>query len=111
MNEKYIFFLLLISIELISSWKCGKDLLKINPKGIDPSKFENKRRLSNEYQPIRIMADYSNLKAGNGITSGIVEKIKEITNEVCDEFSRLLKVVPFNSKINLEADEIKYLYS
>ena len=57
------------------------------------------------------MADYSNLKAENGITSEIVEKIKEITNEVCDEFSRLLKVVPFNSKINLEADEIKYLCS
>ena len=53
------------------------------------------------------MADYSNLKAENGITSEIVEKIKEITNEVCDEFSRLLKVVPLNSKINLEADEIK----
>ena len=57
------------------------------------------------------MADYSNLKAENGITSEIFEKIKEITNEVCDEFSRLLKVVPFNSKINLEADEIKYLCS
>ena len=57
------------------------------------------------------MADYSNLKAENGVTSEIVEKIKKITNEVCDEFSRLLKVVTFNSKINLEADEIKYLCS
>ena len=107
MNEKCIFFLLLISIELISSWKCGKDLLKIKPKGIDPSKFENKRRLSSEYQSIRIMADYSNLKTGNGVTSEIVEKIKKITNEVCDEFSRLLKVVPINSKMELNGEEIK----
>ena len=78
MKEKYIFILLLISIELISSWKCGKDLLKIKPKGIDPSKFENKRRLSNEYQPIRIMADYSNLKAENGVTSEIVKKLRKL---------------------------------
>ena len=101
------FLLLLISFNLIISWKCGADEMKLKPKGIDISKLSKKRRLANNYEPIKILPDYSNLRETSGISQEIIQKVKTLTNEVCEEFSKILKVTPINSQLDLAEDEVK----
>ena len=107
MKKVFILFIILISFEQIINLKCGADQLKIKPKGVDSTKFENKRRLASNYQPIRILADYSNLIAGNGISSDVIEQVKELIDETCQDFSKILSVVPFASRSLLSENEIK----
>ena len=107
MKKIFILFIILISFEQIITFKCGADQLKLKPKGIDSSKFSNKRRLSSNYQPIKILADYSNLNTGNGISSDVVDKTKELIDETCKDFSKFLSVVPIASKSQLTENEIK----
>ena len=59
-NHKTLFYilLLLISINLITSWKCGSDQIKIKPKSIELKQVESKRKLANSYENIRIIPDY-----------------------------------------------------
>ena len=102
-----LFLLLLISFNLITSWKCGADQMKLKPKGIDISKLSKKRRLANNYEPIKILPDYSNLRETSGISQEVIQKVKALTNEVCNEFSKILKVTPINSQLDLAEDEVK----
>lgn len=108
MNEKYIIYLLLLSTQIIICWRCGADELKIKPKGIDISKFGNKRRLANQYNSIRIFADYSNLKATSGVSDETVQKVKDLIDETCQEFSKILSVNPISGSLNIDEDDIKY---
>ena len=87
--------------------KCGTDQLKLKPKGIDSSKFANKRRLSSNYQSIKIKPDYSNLNAGNGISSDVIKKVEELIDEICLDFSKILSVTPIASVSQLTENEIK----
>ena len=102
-----LFLLLLISFKLITSWKCGADQLKLKPKGIDISKLSKKRRLASNYEPIKILADYSNLRLTSGISQDTIQKVMQLINEVCEEFSKILKVIPINMKLNLDENEVK----
>ena len=108
MKKKYILYLLLIIIQIASCWKCGADQLKIKPKGIDLAKFSNKRKLASSYSSIRIMADYSNLRATNGISSSTVEQVKQLIDETCEEFRKILEVVPIGTQLSISEDDIKY---
>lgn len=108
MKKTFILFFILISFKcIISTSRCGADALKIKPKGIDMSRFENKRRLSSSYEPIRIFADYSNLNAGNGVSSEVVQQVKELIDETCQEFSKILSIAPIGSRVQLSENEIK----
>ena len=107
MKKTYILFFIIISFQDIISWKCGADQLKLKPKGIDFSKFENKRRLSSNYSPIKIYADYSNLNAGGGISSDVIQQVKELVDETCQEFSKILNVQHIGTRIQLDKNEIK----
>ena len=108
MKEKNIIYLLLLSTQIIICWRCGADELKIKPKGIDISKFGNKRRLANQYNSIRIFADYSNLKATSGVSDETVQKVKDLIDETCQEFSKILSVNPISGSLNIDEDDIKY---
>ena len=95
-NHKTLFYilLLLISINLITSWKCGADQIKIKPKSIELKQVESKRKLANSYENIRIIPDYSNLRATSGISNEIIEKVRRLIDDTCNEFSKILKVIP-----------------
>ena len=108
MEKKYISFILLISLQIITCWKCGADELKLKPKAIDLSKYGNKRRLANNYNPIRIMADYSNLRAISGVSEATIEQVKTLIDETCNEFSKILNVVYLNTRLDISEDDIKY---
>ena len=54
-------YLTLISINLASAFKCGTDELKIEPLPISVPKEVQKRRAANEFTPIKIKADYTNV--------------------------------------------------
>ena len=108
MEKKYISFILLISLQIITCWKCGADELKLKPKAIDLSKYGNKRMLANNYNPIRIMADYSNLRAISGVSEATIEQVKTLIDETCNEFSKILNVVYLNTRLDITEDDIKY---
>ena len=108
MEKKYISYILLISLQIITCWKCGADELKLKPKAIDLSKYGNKRRLANNYNPIRIMADYSNLRAISGVSEATIEQVKTLIDETCNEFSKILNVVYLNTRLDISEDDIKY---
>ena len=71
--QKYIFsFFLLNSLDLILSWKCGADQIKIRPAAIPPTMEQKNRRLIySTKNPIKIIADYSNLGTINSINTEI----------------------------------------
>ena len=108
MEKKYISYILLISLQIITCWKCGADELKLKPKAIDLSKYGNKRMLANNYNPIRIMADYSNLRAISGVSEATIEQVKTLIDETCNEFSKILNVVYLNTRLDISEDDIKY---
>ena len=108
MKKKYILYLFLIIIQIITCWKCGADQLKIKPKGIDLAKYSNKRKLASSYSAIRIMADYSNLRATSGISDSTIEQVKQLIDETCNEFSKILEVVPIGTQLSIGEDNIKY---
>ena len=108
MKKKYILYLFLIIIQIITCWKCGADQLKIKPKGIDLAKYSNKRKLASSYSAIRIMADYSNLRATSGISDSTIEQVKQLIDETCNEFSKILNVVYLNTRLDISEDDIKY---
>ena len=108
MKKKYILYLFLIIIQIITCWKCGADQLKIKPKGIDLAKYSNKRKLASSYSAIRIMADYSNLRGTSGISDSTIEQVKQLIDETCNEFSKILEVVPIGTQLSIGEDDIKY---
>ena len=108
MKKKYILYLLLIIIQITTCCKCGADQLKIKPKGIDLAKYSNKRKLASSYSSIRIMADYSNLRTTNGISASTVEQVKQLIDETCEEFRKILEVVPIGTQLSISEDDIKY---
>ena len=92
MKMNIIILLFLNFFYVILTWRCGADQLKIKPGILNITKEEKKRRLSSYYTPIKIKADYSNLKMTDSINSATLQKIKNLIDETCNEFSKFLKV-------------------
>ena len=54
------------------------------------------------------MADYSNLRATSGISDSTIEQVKQLIDETCNEFSKILEVVPIGTQLSIGEDDIKY---
>ena len=102
-----MFFLLLFLFNSIFCWKCGADQLKIKPGIIHPSMEEKRRRLNSNYNPIKIFADYSNLKTTNLVDSNTLEKIISLIEDTCKEFSKFIKVEHVNVQLSGQENFIK----
>ena len=64
MSKKIMMVILIIFTQFFSSticFKCGADLIKREPVIMSNLKPNNKRRLANEYTPVKIKYDYSQL--------------------------------------------------
>ena len=101
-NLLIFIFLFLNTFYITINLKCGADKLKIKPGPLHLPQ-DKKRRLINSYRPIKIVADYSNLKTTGSIKSETLEKTKNLIDETCEEFSKFLKVQ--HEIINLDGYE------
>ena len=100
-------FLILFSIDIIKSFKCGADKLKLNPQNIEITEEEERRRLDSNYQAIKIGADYTTLKKPSSMSTDIFEKIKDLIEETFDEFKKFLMIQPTKISLSGKLDSIK----
>ncbi len=98
--------MLLLSISFIETlpFKCGTDSLEDNYINLNFIEINNKRRLQDEYRPIEIHFDFSNLKILPDI---IFERSKRLLNEAVSEFKKFLKVKQTEYKVDIPLEEIK----
>ena len=89
MLSNLILLLFLISFKETLPFKCGTDSLDDNYINLNFIEINNKRRLQDEFRPIKIHFDFSNIKALPDI---ILEKSKRLMNEAASEFKKFLKM-------------------
>jgi hypothetical protein len=94
-----ILLLFLNLFNIIASWRCGADQLKIKPGVIKTGTEEKKRKLISNYRPIKIIADYSNFKTNELINEETLKKIRNLIEETCEEFSKFVKVEHVNIQL------------
>ena len=94
MNNKIYFLLLLILFHIITgnTLKCGHGLLKHKEPGIIKT-VSNKRTLTDdEYEPIKIKVDYTQLMIDTKIYPDIFDRIKESLDSAVHYFELLIKI-------------------
>ena len=95
--EIYIFVIFLNIFTKIISRRCGTDSLKLNPSSFLKVEKTNEddRKLSQEFTPIKISVDYSNLQSHDNLNF-----YKTIFDNVSKYFSSLLSVQHVNVALN-----------
>ena len=108
-KKSFFLVIFLISINIGTCWKCGADQIKkkIKPAPLKLEGDNDRRRLANGYTPIKIYADYSNLKETSSIDSNTLLKIKRLIDETCNEFSKFLKIVHIGVQLSGTENTIK----
>ena len=94
MKNKIYFLLLLILFHIITgnTLKCGHGLLKHKEPGIIKT-VSNKRTLTDdEYEPIKIKVDYTQLMIDTKIYPDIFDRIKESLDSAVHYFELLIKI-------------------
>ena len=100
-------YLIIISINLSTSFKCGTDDLKIEPITINTSNESKKRKTANEYTPIKIKADYTSFTKKSSMSDQTLQKAKQLIDETIGEFPKFLKVQHTNFELDGEENNIK----
>ena len=96
-------YIIIISIDIISPYKCGFDQLKMKPYELDSTDYLKKLNKVIEYTPIKIKIDYSSLTKIDSITDEAIAKIKELIESTVSEFQKILKIRHVNEYLyNLE---------
>ena len=76
--------LLLNSIEIVFSWKCGLDKLKISPKLLNIKSNKSKKNsllTSSSYIPISIGYDFTTLQKSSSMSSSTFNNVKFLLQE------------------------------
>lgn len=104
----FFFFLLIVLFKITFSIKCGfsqnskSKRLNETVDYIDMNNGNNTRNLqSNQWKPIRIHSDYSNLN-NPGIELAWLEKFKSIVNKTMSIISSLINVKQYPSKLKIQ---------
>ena len=103
MKSKLLSYLILfINLYLIYSHRCGADSIKIKPYIINKDKVNNnnKRRLSDDFTPIKIKVDFTKLE--HQVGDSTLNFYKEVFTEVSHIFSSLLLVQHYNIDLNID---------
>ena len=100
-------FIIFLSINLISSFKCGFKELDLEPVPLDNLDLSKKLNAPTDFQPIKIKADYTSFKKVDSVTDSTIDQAKEAIEETLSEFSKFLYIQ--HEGINLEGygDNIK----
>ena len=103
----FIYFLIFINFYSVYSHRCGTDSLKIKPYKIEDDKINKyHRRVSNEYTPIKIIVDYTQLQSQNSYSNLDISFLKERFNNVAKYFSSLLSVQHLDG-LDIDKEKIK----
>ena len=95
-NKMFFIFLILVSINQISSYKCGfYDEVKNEPGPIHMERNLTERRTAKvETHKIKIKADFSSFTKISGIDDDSYKKCKKLVEETLDLFGQFLKITP-----------------
>ena len=97
MGVKEIIFLSLIYIILGHKLKCGNGKIKHKPPTIiKEENISTKRKLENDYQPIRIKVDYTQLKIDTQNSPEHFEKLKISLDLAVHYFEQIISVQRYN---------------
>ena len=99
-NFKVALFLISFLFNSIISYKCGVDSIKKKFHKINDTQIDNKRRLENNYTPIKFAIDYTYLISQNILSPTQLNKITSIFNEVTQYLSSLLSIRHINIQID-----------
>lgn len=108
-KKPFLLVIFLITFNLGICWKCGADQIKKRIKAA-PLKLpedNNRRRLDSRYTPIRIYADYSNLRETSSIDSNTLSRIRRLIDQTCTEFSKFLKIAHYGIDLSGQENTIK----
>ena len=108
MSKKIMMVILIIFTKFFSSticFKCGTDLIKREPVLMNNLKPNNKRRLANEYTPIKIKYDYSQLIEQDYLSGNDLNDLINLFSEVGESFRSLLSIV--HEDILVDTDDLK----
>ena len=83
----FFLFLIILKYEAIISYRCGFDSIKKKPKKIKSEKIDEKRQLSNDYNPIKIKLDFTMLESQNILNSKNLNDLINIFNEIVQYLS------------------------
>ena len=100
-----IFLLFFLTINEINTFKCGADKLKIKPKHLNSTKEIEKRRLDQEYTPIKIGIDFTPFEKPSSLSNQDFQKVKNLITETMDEFKKFLYIE--HEDINLDSNDIQ----
>ena len=92
MKVKIILLFILIQIILGQKFKCGNGKINHKPPIILESNSTNKRKLSNDFEPIRIKVDYTQLKIDTKENEEIFEIVKTSLDLAVHYYELLLSV-------------------
>ena len=104
-----ISLLFFLTINEINTFKCGADKLKIKPKHLNSTKEIEKRRLDQEYTPIKIGIDFTPFEKPSSLSNQDYQKVKNLITETMDEFKKFLYIE--HEDINLDSNDIKDIMS
>ena len=100
-------FLIVFSNNKIKCFRCGANELKLNPYHIKDSNDTEKRRLDEEYSPLKIGVDYSSFLMPSKMRVETFNFIKNVIEDTLNEFKKFLKVRHKDIDLTELQDEIK----
>ena len=110
MKEAIIIILVFINFTIINNLKCGNDKLSFKPPINIKLKGKNnsKRKLDNEFRPMKVKVDYTQVKIDTYNIPDVFEKIKISLDLATHYFELLLSVQRTNFK-TLKHNDLKFL--
>ncbi len=96
MKEQIIIILLFFNFIIVHNLKCGNDKLNVRPPSKLKEKDDSKRKLDDEYRPMKIKIDYTQVKIDTYNDPDAFEKIKISLDLAVHYFELLLSVKSSN---------------
>ena len=103
-SKIYILFFIFLQDIIIICYRCGADSIKKMPKNITSNNIENKRKLSNQYTPIKIKYDFTYLKSQNYLNPKDLNDLIKVFNDISYYLSSLLSIIHIDLTV-----ETKYI--
>ena len=96
----FLIFIICILTQLydINCNRCGTDDLKWT-KRLDVNLRDDKRKLSEDYKPIRIHIDYTALERRRNDYKGDIDILKEVFSSAAQDYEGILKVIRLNKYV------------
>ena len=92
MKETILIILIFFNFTIVYNLKCGNDKLRHKPPGKLKEKSNSRRKLDNEYKPMKIKVDYTQVKIDTYNAPDVFEKLKISLDLATHYFELLLSI-------------------